>query len=148
MKNLLKNFNKIWDKKEEIDNLSNILIEKLSKNEEIKNINEKDYSGYIDDANVLMIIPKKAWLKKLIENNFKVKAEKERTIKLFNSLNYIPDKFEEASCSYTQEYMGIIFGLAKSYDKIRLKLKKDKPLFAELDDMVIILAPRSDEEEK
>lgn len=147
IKNLLKHFEKIWDKKSDADELSNIIIEKLSKDKEIKGINWEDYIGYIDNPNVLLVVPKKEWLKKLIENNFKVKEEKERARNLINSLSYAPDNWEEISCSYSEEYLNIIFGLIKGYEKIKFKMKKDSPLWVETNDFIIILAPRIEEEE-
>lgn len=147
IKNLLKYFGKIWDKKKDVDNLSNLLIEKLSQDDENKKINEKDYVGYVDKANVLMVIPKKEWLNELIKNNFEVEGDKEKTERIFNSMDYTPDKWEEISCLYTPEYMNLIFNLTKGYDALKIKTKKDTPLFVECKDFIILLAPRNDEEE-
>ena len=146
IKNLLKYFNKIWDKRKDVDNLSNLIIEKLSQDDKNKKIGEKDYVGYVDKANVLLVIPKKEWLKELIKNNFEVEEEKEKTERIFNAMDYTPER-EEASCLYSPEYMNLIFNLTKDYDALKIKTKKDTPLFVEVSDFIILLAPRNDEEE-
>lgn len=139
MKNLLRHFRKIWKKKDNIDNLSNILIEKLLRNS--KQINQEDYTGYSDSANILMVIPKVEGLKKLIEKNFEVKEGKERANSLINELDYNSEGIRESL--YSPDYLNLIFNLMKDYDEIEIKMSgNDNPLWVECKEFIMILAPR------
>jgi len=146
IKNLLKGFKKIWAEKENKDELTEIMVEKLFKND--KEIIKEKYEGFLDNANIMAIIPKKTSLKKLIRNNFEVKDTtkgKEETLELINSLNYFSDGKEEITSDYSEEFLTIIFNLIKGYEKVKIKTKKDYALWVEVSDFICILAPRVEE---
>lgn len=146
IKKLLKGFKKIWKEKEDKDELTNIIIEKLLKDD--KAIGEEEYEAYVDYASVMAIIPKKTSLIKLIKNNFEVGEirNKDNFKKLLNP--YIPSSSEEQASNYNPELLTIIFNLIKIYDTpIKIKILKDFPLWVECEDFICILAQREQVEE-
>lgn len=145
VKNILKQLKKIWDLKEDKDELKEIMIEKLL--EKDKELPKEEWIGFMGISSILMFIPKKKKLRKLIENNFEADGKKE-TPSLIKRFNYTPKNFEEIECLYSEEVLNIIFNLTKGYEKIKIKMKKDYPLWVEVEDFVFILAPRIEDEEK
>lgn len=96
--------------------------------------------GYIDLANVMMVIPKKKSLKQFIVNTFDVNESKRPEI-----LNYRISKEEigkEISTIYSGDYLKLILEIVKHYDTVRFKMKQDYPLLVETEDFDFILAPR------
>ena len=154
--NLLRGFGKIFTKKKNPNALKNILIEKLLKYDERVEIKEENYEGYLDDFNVLMVIPKIEIIKYLIEVNFEFERKDKEKVK--DMMIYIKKEInmrkgkqngEEISSLYNPKYLSIIFNLTKNYENnVRIKMHKDSPLFVETPDFTIILAPRIENEEK
>lgn len=141
-KKLLRAFGKIWIEKENKDELSNIMIQKLFKKD--KNMRRKDYIAYLDYANVMAIIPKKEALSKLITHNFDVGET--RGYENIKSLlkPYISKSTKEQITYYAPELLELIFNLTKIYDtNIKIKLHSDFPLWVETDDFIFVLAPRT-----
>ena len=156
--NLLRGFAKIFEKKKEIDDLKDIMIRKLLKNDEKIKIKEEEYIGYITLNNILMVIPKTEIIKKLIETNFEVsfdERDKEEVkgmiLSMKNEIDNKKDKQKgrEISSLYNSKYLNIIFNLTKNYDKsVKIKMQIDSPMFIETPDFIIILAPRIEDKTK
>jgi len=151
-KRFFKGFKKIWEEKEKekIDGLTNVMIEKLFESQDEidnKKIKVEDYVGYLDGASVMMIIPKNSLLKSLIENNFDVELfhNYEDMKEMINPSCYIVEEKEEIVSKYSEELITIIFNLIKDGGNVKIKTKKDYPLWVENDNMIILLAPRVEE---
>lgn len=123
---LIKNFSKIWNKKEV--------------KEESDNIPKENLKGYTDPAYVLMIIPKKYSIKDSIMQNFDV--EEKEVLKLDYKYLESDLKLEECKCAYSGEYLRIMMELCKHSETIYFKIKNDYPMWMESEDMILILAPK------
>ena len=145
-KRLIKAFGKIWVGKENIDELQNIMVEKLLETD--KEIKKEDYKAYLDYANVIAIIPKKEAFSKLIENNFNIDDTRDfESIKPFLK-PYISKATKEQITFYSPELLEKIFNLTKIYEtNIKIKAHRDFPLWVETDDFICVLAPRTSPEE-
>ena len=141
---LIKDFNKIWTKKEVENDV----------------IPPGEYVGYMDPANVMMIIPKLRSIKSMIVDNFDVKEDKvpklnytfqfinssEDKLRIFGRLTGEKNEIAENSVKLSPEYMVVILKLCTKTKSggILFKYRKDYPLWAETEEMIIILAPRVD----
>ena len=139
---LVKQFNKIWSFKK-------------SENDEIP---EEEYMGYMDQANILMVVPKLKSIKDFIKDNFDAEEKevpkldymmvfsKHNLDKLLVSarLEGIKEGAVENSVKLSAEYMKLILNLCTKTKStsILFKYKKDYPLWAETEELIIILAPR------
>jgi len=124
-KNLIKDFNKIFNIKEE------------SEKEPI--INEKDLIGYSDPANVCMIIPLKKSFKNFLTTNFEIEE------KPIPTLDYSQNSKEpNIKSKYSCEYLNILLNLTKYYHSVTFEIKPDYPLRVTTEDFIFILAPRVD----
>lgn len=121
---LFKNFNKIFKVKVEE-------TEKIIPDEELK--------GFLDESNVLMVIPKKESLKQYIKDNFEV--EEKDTIQ---SIEYISKAGENCSSKFSCDYLKHILEICKHYESVVFKVREDYPLTIETDDFRFVLAPRVD----
>jgi len=121
----------VTEKQDIIKQFGKIFKEK-SNEEDIK---REDLKGYMDPSNVMCIIPKKESLRTYLINNFEVE---ERKIPEFD---YTDNKLEPV-CTYSCEYMKVILEMTKNSEVIKFKLKSDYPLWAETEDIIVILAPR------
>ena len=97
-------------------------------------IPEEKLKGFIDPAQVCMIIPLKRNFETVLIKMFDVTEAK------------IPstDYSQKASQGgiYSCEYLKIILELCKHYESIKIKSLEDYPLTVETNDFRIILAPR------
>lgn len=127
-----------------INNLKEIFNEKeMEKETEIL----KDEKGYVDSAVCLAIIPKTKQFKEIM-NNFDVEEnEKDTMTKLDYHLTGFDEAKEEIRCLYSMEYLTKIFNLCKDYDKVKIKMKRDFPLWVETEDFICVLAPRVESED-
>lgn len=105
-------------------------------------IPESDLTGFMDYANVMMIIPKKKSIKDIIINLFEITEPKD-----FKSLNLdykTEDNLKglENKSIYSAEYLKVLLTIATNSERVTLKLKRDYPLFAETEDLILIIAPR------
>lgn len=104
-----------------------------------KEIPASDQKGYMDMANVCMIIPKNKDFENFIVSNFEVKEQKVPV------LNYNHDlKKGMIRSKYSCEYLRILLEICKNYEHVELKINTDYPLRAETKDFIYILAPRVD----
>jgi hypothetical protein len=123
-----------------------IFQELWGENTERTEINPSDYKGYPDGSNVMCIIPKNEECKKLIEG-FGVNK---------NNLVDVKGKFEfksenndkECLSRYSMEYLSKILAMCKNYGSVKIKMKKDYPLWVETHDFICVLAPRVESEDE
>ena len=139
---LVKNFQKIWTLKKEEDII----------------IPVEEYVGYMDPANVMIIIPKLKSVKEVIQNSFEVEESKVpklsyNVVVTERSLdNYMvaarlgggKPGLMENSVKLSSEYMKVILSLCTKTKSgsVVFKFIKDYPLWVESEEMIIILAPR------
>ena len=96
----------------------------------------KELISYIDDANVLGVIPKT----EQFNNAFKGIFETEQKDKDFEDVVLDTDY---QICSFSGEYFKVISQILSTIDgKVTLKVKKDSPLVIETEHFKIVLAPR------
>ena len=143
---LIKQFNKIWSwKRIEDDDI----------------IPESERVGYRDPANVMMVIPKLKSIKNAIIDNFDVDEKEVPQLdymmffsghtadKLLISarLQGIKPGAVENSVKLSTEFMKVVLNLCTKTqsESILFRYKKDYPLWAETEELIIILAPRIDE---
>ena len=143
---LLKNFSKIFPPKKFEGDMDEIDKDKLE--------------GFTDNGNVVMVIPKKYSIKKIIEDNFdlpnahtipvldyyltylqKIDEEKKRVI---YRLQEIDEVAVENVAKYSSELLKVVLKLCSRTDTIKLKMLKDYPLWIETDELICILAPKVD----
>lgn len=143
---IIKFFNSLWKPKSKLGDLEDAFIEKLMGKGEF--INKEDYKVYCDYANVLGVIPKNKFIKKIIDESFD--AEGDTSVKRKGSLfNYNQEdfKFEEIVSKYSGELLFKVFEVCKIYENVKIKMKKDYPIWVETEDFICILAPRVEDEE-
>ena len=141
---LVKNFQKIWS------------LKKIDGTEDA--IPVEEYVGYMDPANVMMIIPKLKSVKEIIQNSFDVEESKvpklsykvvitERSLDncmVVARLGGEKPGLTENSVKLSAGYMKVILSLCTKTksESIVFKFSKDYPLWVESEEMIIILAPR------
>ena len=139
---LVKNFQKIWTLKKEEDII----------------IPVEEYVGYMDPANVMIIIPKLKSVKEVIQNSFEVEESKvpklsynvvvtERSLDncmVVARLGGGKPGLMENSVKLSAGYMKTILNLCTKTKStgVVFKFIKDYPLWVESEEMIIILAPR------
>ena len=131
------------NRKKTITELKKIFKEKdISKAKEIP---ESEQKGYLDPANVLMIIPKTNIGLDILTSNFEI-GEPQKVPDLI----YDNKEGLNSSCKFSIEYMSIILEFIKCFgnseETIKFSVSKDYPLSVELKHFKIILAPRIDNE--
>ncbi|MDP2684938.1 MAG: hypothetical protein Q8P20_07945 [bacterium] len=124
---VLKNFNKLFNTK----------IPETSEADKKDIIPESELNGFMDPANVLMVIPKRFSIKATLLSLFDLGEGQKAP-----ELSYYPDKDNEIVSKYSCEYLKIMLELTKHYEAITIKTRQDYPLWIECDDFIIILAPR------
>ena len=124
--NIIKQFDKLFKKKD-------ILLEDDT-------ITKKDYIGYMDNANIMMVIPKTRTLKTELINSFDV-TESDRIPDL-DYTNVMSKSGLESASKFSCEYLGILLSLCKHSGTMKLYVKADYPLKVETDDIIVVLAPR------
>jgi len=121
-KSLFKNLNKIFQARGQSE-------ENILKKEELE--------GFMDPANVCMIIPKTKELKDFILVNFDAPINK------IPELDYKPsDTSKEVTSKYSGEYLRHILEIVKHNNEVFISMKPDYPLKIETEDLIYILAPR------
>jgi len=120
-KDILRHMSKLWT---------------LAKDYEDELIPEGDRKGFMDPANVCMVIPKKKKFLSFLKSTF-VLSEPQKVPKL----DFKGDGTASVS-TYSCEYIRVLLEMAKHDDSVRLSLKADYPLKAETEDFVFVLAPR------
>ena len=118
---LFKEFKKVWD----------------FKVEEEDDIPEEKRQGYLDPSQIMMVVPKKESVKQHIEDLYAVEPATPPKIDYYNG-----DEKGEVSCWYAGDYLKMVLEMAKHSQYVRLSMKKDKPLRAETEEVVLFLAPR------
>jgi hypothetical protein len=106
----------------------------LRTDDETTKINPENYKGYMDSANVCMLVPKSKEFEKILLDNFDVHDSK------IPELSYVSNL--ESKSTFGTEYLLILLTLCKYYEKVQLSVKNDFPLRAETEDFIFILAPR------
>lgn len=126
---LIKNFKQLFEGKE-----------KYLK-EEGEEIPKEERQGFIDRTSVMLIIPKKKWVLKAINELFDVSKGTTEPIK---TLDYKAsnNKGLEVAGNYSCEYLKMVLELCKNYEYIKIKMLSDYPLYIETIDFDLILAPR------
>ena len=148
IKTFLKTLSRIWGiKNKHTDDFKMLMVDKLRKDNSLTEEKEDYREAFLDNATVFLFIPKKTELRKIIEETFII-YQKRVAKQILSSMNFKLDNFGEISSLYSSEYLNIIFNLTKGYDSVKLKFKKDSPLFVETEDFIIILAPRVEEKEE
>lgn len=118
----------------EIKQLSKMLKGKTNKTI----IKEEDYKMYMDPSNVMGIIPKTTEFRDSLVVEFDVEAVK---------VPYLEYTTGIPQCRYSVDYLTLILEFMKLFKDeivVELKLKQDYPLWVEMEQFIIILAPRCD----
>ena len=117
----------------QIKQLSKMLKEKTDRTI----IKEEDYKMYMDPSNVMGIIPKTIEFRDSLVVEFDVESVKVQDLEYTIGIPH---------CRYSVDYLTLILEFMKLFDdeKIELKLKQEYPLWVEMEQFIIILAPRSD----
>ena len=92
---------------------------------------------YLSYDEVFGFIPKKEFVKEILETLFEI-GDKKTTF----DFDYSYMGNEEIESIYSGEYFKIIAEICKNYDEVKVKMKRDYPLWVETDDFIFILAPR------
>ena len=100
-------------------------------------IDPKDRKGYMDMANVCMIIPKTVEFKQLLIRNYNV-----HEAKILN-LNY-GNTIEDHSVGLNCKYLNVLLNIQKSYEYVKVTARRDMPITFETDDFEFIVAPAHD----
>lgn len=104
--------------------------------EDAENLPGKE--GYMDPANVCMIIPLKKWVKDAIISIFDTGEPAKAP-----ELDYKTITAGTAQSSkYSMDYLKIGLKLAGYYESVKISMKHEYPLTLETEDFKIILAPR------
>jgi hypothetical protein len=141
IRNYIRYFKEWWDFREDRDLLENLILEKiLTGDNPYGDIKEEDYEIYLDDLIVRGVIPKKEWLKKLIEINFNIVNKKDAK-DIFDDGSKV-EKGEKKG--YSVFYIGKILKLIKYSENVEIKSYSEnyKPIVFETDEMIIYLAPK------
>lgn len=110
-------------------NLGKIFNVKEGENDK-ENIPDEDRGMYLDNSQIMGIVPKKKRVDSYIKDNFEVDAGKDL------QMGYTETAMFPAS------YMKYILDIIKKQDYVRVSVKKDAPLKIETDDVIMYLAPR------
>lgn len=103
-----------------------------------EDIKEEERRGYMDPANICMIVPLKKWVKEAITSLYDAGEESK-----IPSLDYKhQERGLENTSKYSMEYLSIMLKLSNYYDSIELSLMHEYPLRVKTEDFIIILAPR------
>jgi hypothetical protein len=146
IKTYLKVFAKLWKYKEDRDKLEGIILDKLIKENLIhKKIDEEDYSLYLSDTQVLAVIPKKEYLKKLIETNFEVEKKNNNLLGEIEEHQQKEKKSGLSKTSYGVEYLKEIIKLIKYSEDVEIKSGEVSPITFETEDIIIMLSPKVNE---
>lgn len=121
-----------WFKTKKSDELTNLIIEKNLSTSVL--IPKEDYKAYSFYTNTMAIIPKNKAFEKFIKNNFE---EEGKSLKL----DYTPKNFQEIRGLYFIELIREIIKLIKRYERVIIKIGVNYPLWAEVTDFIIVLAP-------
>lgn len=136
---------KYYTLKANVDGLSNLINEKIKESQPIE-----AEVGYICLANTVMIIPKTASFKSLIENNFEVDpSDIKKAPKLDYRLNEQEHLENKEICSiYSVDLLDIAFKMMKGYDSVKIKIKPNYPITLESHEWILIIAPRIPSEDE
>ncbi len=127
---LYKNLSKIFTKKEW--------------DYEADEIKPEDYMGYTDDNHIMMVIPKTKYIKELIVKSFNVHVSKIPSDMFKEPETKQPEsKFKKSI--YDPEHMKHILQMVRYASYIKFRMGEDYPLWAETDELIFLLAPRSSE---
>jgi len=110
-------------------NLGKIFNEK-DKDSDIKDIPEEERGMYLDECQIMGVIPKKKRVDSYIKENFEVEKKP-----------HLPKIGYTESALFPAEYMKYILNIIKNQDYVRVSVKKDAPLKIETDEVEIYLAP-------
>ena len=114
------------------------LFQKKDNYPDTDNIPKTEYKGYMDKTNVTMIIPKKQSIKTILLSEFEVEEQK------IPELDYHNDTGLINTSKYSCEYLGMMLQLCKHEETIKISVKSDYPIKLETDDLILIIAPRCD----
>lgn len=111
---------------------------------------EKEWDMYMTCDNVMGIVPKKVWAKKFLLDNFEVdvKSNNRWQEQIGRSKYTLTESNvgEVVESRYLSHYIKIIMDIARKYETVLFRMKKDFPLSVEVDDFILILAPRTGED--
>lgn len=141
IRNYIKEFKNWWNFKEDRDLLESLILEKISvENNSYEDIKKEDYVMYADNSLIKAVIPKKEWLKKLIEINFEVIHKQPVNKKIIDVFNK-PELYTEEKLGYDINQLRMILKLIKYSDGVLIKVDGER-INLETDEMIIILAPK------
>lgn len=107
-------------------------------------IKPKDRVMYMDNSNVMAMIPKRTWFKNQLESVFDVGQG--RKVPDWVPLGSNGSKIEEGlpKSKYSSEWLQWVLAFCKHYESVTFTMGTDYPLQIETDDFIWILAPRID----
>ena len=94
--------------------------------------------GYMNDSNIVMVVPKKMWVKNAIQELFDV------TETNVPELYYTVDNKiigQEIVSAYNPDYLNIVLDIVRKYDEVVFKMSPDYPLWVETEDFIVVIAP-------
>jgi hypothetical protein len=98
--------------------------------------------GFLDNSNVVLLVPKNNTLKRVIENNYELnkrKSEKTLTKSFIKGLT--------GDAVFSLEYLKNIIKILNRYDDaVRIRIGKDYPMIIENNAIAFVLAPRIETE--
>lgn len=119
----------------------------------------EELRGYMDPASIIMVIPKVEGVKEIIESHFDVGPPiivpplsysvqilpgTQTGLEVFARIIGEKSKYEENAIRLGAGYLKIVLTLCSktASDSILFKFRKDYPLWAETEEMIVILAPK------
>lgn len=123
-------------KKDLLKNFSELFHQKMTQEEIIP---DSDLKGYLDLANVMMVIPKTNKVRDLIIYNFDVQEKK------IPSLDYQQTDLNKINTvKISSVYLKVALELTKHDDVVEISVKNDYPMTLETKYIKIIIGPRID----
>jgi len=124
-------------RKQTMTKLKNFFKEKETENRVIP---EEERKGYLDVTSVLMFVPKTTTAKDILVNNYEV-GEENKVPKLDY---YNEETGLEIRSSYSNKFLKKVLEFMTIFEdeKLRIKTKKDYPLWVENKHFIVIIAPR------
>ena len=120
--------------------MEKVIVKKVVSNKDNTPITASDgYEGYVDNLNIIIVVPKIEELKVLIEFYFECNKKPLSSLKL----DYFPKG--ECVCLYSSKFLYILTSIFKHGESLKIKMKKDYPIWLEDDNLIVILAPRVEE---
>ena len=130
-RDLIKDFGRIWS-------------EKTSREDGV--IPAEELKGFTDPASVIMIIPKKVWIRDAIRNIFDLEGQDMKAVDKLDYSTHTVSALDELVGYYSPHYLALVLRLALNTDDmgagIKIKFRPDYPLMIENEDLKIIIAPR------